>query len=421
MASDADDPARRRVGRRSWPSRPTPKPARREGGQAEPRRVATARAGARWRGGARGPAPPACRRRSWRRSCRRPPAARARRSGTPCSPPPRTPPARPADRRRRDEVARPRRRARAARAARQPRPSAVTQRIAPARSSRPANGARVARARPAPAARAAAATSAARGRPRSARRSPGRSSEQPPGAREVHGERRGGAHGGVERLLARRPARVQHHQRARVGVGDQPPLHHLAAAGDGRPVDARRGRALAVGAQRVELELGALDGERRPVGLDAGAAAGRARPPASSGSIRGSTSTSAGSRGDRRARPGRAGRAIASRVGSSQRRPRRAKRTSIRTRRGAPGRARAAGGRAAARPARRRAAGSRPRLDVRRTGSGCSSSTVRASRRAVDGRAPCAASPPRRPTPAPSSSERDAGHVQRRRVERGGR
>ena len=60
-----------------------------------------------------------------------------------------------------------------------------------------------------------------------ARRSPGRSREQPRGAAEVHAQRGGGAKRLVERLPRRRPARVDHHERAQVDVGDQPALDHL--------------------------------------------------------------------------------------------------------------------------------------------------------------------------------------------------
>ena len=73
---------------------------------------------------------------------------------------------------------------------------------------------------------------------------------------EVHGQRGGGADGGVERLGRLRRARVEHDQRPRVGLGDQLALHQPGAAGEGRPVDARGGRALAVRAQAVDLGLG---------------------------------------------------------------------------------------------------------------------------------------------------------------------
>ena len=49
---------------------------------------------------------------------------------------------------------------------------------------------------------------------------------------------------------------VQHHQRGGVELRHEPALDHLAAPGHGRPVDARRRRPLAVGAQAVDLELG---------------------------------------------------------------------------------------------------------------------------------------------------------------------
>ena len=80
------------------------------------------------------------------------------------------------------------------------------------------------------------------------------------GAGQVHAQRRRGAHGGVEVLLARGPARVEDDERARVAVGAQPALHELAAAGEPGPEDARRRRAGPVGPQAVEVDLG---GDRR--------------------------------------------------------------------------------------------------------------------------------------------------------------
>ena len=84
-------------------------------------------------------------------------------------------------------------------------------------------------------------------------------------------------------------ARVEHDERPRVGLGDQLALHQPGAARDGRPVDARRGRALAVLAQAVDLGLGR--GDQR----GARVRARRPSPPpavARTGSTRGSTSTS---------------------------------------------------------------------------------------------------------------------------------
>jgi hypothetical protein len=80
------------------------------------------------------------------------------------------------------------------------------------------------------------------------------------GAGQVHAQRRGGAHGRVEVLLARGPAGVEDDERARVAVGAQPALHELAAARQSRPEDARRRGAGPVGPQAVEVDLG---GDRR--------------------------------------------------------------------------------------------------------------------------------------------------------------
>ena len=101
------------------------------------------------------------------------------------------------------------------------------------------------------------------------RRSPGSRSAQPPAwpGRRTATRRRARRRRGP-RAAGR--ARVEHDQRARIAVGAQAALHELAAAGQARPVDPRRGRALAVGAQAVEVDLG---GHRR-----APAAAGQPVP-----------------------------------------------------------------------------------------------------------------------------------------------
>ena len=128
------------------------------------------------------------------------------------------------------------------------------------------------------------------------RRSPGSRRLQPPARRQMEAERARRPHGLVERLLARGPRGVQHDQRRRVGVGHEPALHQLARARDSRPVDARGGRALAVGAQGVELELGGevVQPVAGAVVLAAGKELRPAPPPpaARTGSIRGSTISS---------------------------------------------------------------------------------------------------------------------------------
>ena len=184
-----------------------------------------------------------------------------------------------------------------------------------------------------------------------------------------------------------------------------------------RPVDARRGRALAVLAQPVDLRLRRRDQRGARVGADAVAAAGRgahreharqhehlvdaARPRTTRwASPNGSRSTSAG--------------------GASTRRPRRANVTSdahprARAARGDARPARAAAARRSSRAAAA-AARARPRS---RTGSGSSSATLRAPISRVHRRAPRAerrSTPPRRA----EQDERRAGDVQRLGVERPG-
>ena len=75
------------------------------------------------------------------------------------------------------------------------------------------------------------------------------------GRRQVDADRGRRANRGVKRVLIGRIEPVQHHERRRVGAGDQPVLHHLAGAGHGRPVDARRWAAVAVRTQPVDLEV----------------------------------------------------------------------------------------------------------------------------------------------------------------------
>ena len=233
---------------------------------------------------------------------------------------------------------------------------------------------------------------------------------------EVHGQRRGGAHRGVERLLRRRRARVEDDQRARVGLGDQLALHQPGAAGERRPVDARGGRALAVLAQAVDLGLGGGDQRRAGVRGDAVAAArGRAdreharqhehlvgvRRPVTTRWARpnGSRSTSAG--------------------GASTRRPRRANVTSTRTRarRRPGGQPHGLGQQRLVDPAGRQrqapALAPRSRTAAAPPRRRCARRAVRRIARAPRRRAPIQAA-----APAPSSTQRRAGDVERLGVER---
>ena len=116
-------------------------------------------------------------------------------------------------------------------------------------------------------------------------------------AREVEADRARRAHGLVERLLARGPRGVQHDQRRRVGVGHEPALHQLARPGHRRPVDARGGRALAIGPQARPARAprrGRGAGTPAPWCSPPGRALRPAPPPpaASTGSMRGSTISS---------------------------------------------------------------------------------------------------------------------------------
>ena len=115
--------------------------------------------------------------------------------------------------------------------------------------------------------------------------------DRPPVARQQHGaavlpsephaQRCGGPHRLVQGLLVRGAGRVHHDQRGGVELRDEAALQHLAVARNGRPVDARGGRALPVCAQPVDLELGGggvepppREARRRPEpGLGAGARA----------------------------------------------------------------------------------------------------------------------------------------------------
>ncbi len=99
--------------------------------------------------------------------------------------------------------------------------------------------------------------------------------------RQVQAQGRRRPHGHVQRLLRRRLRSVQHHQRRRVAVGREPALEHLPAARHGRPVDPRGWRALAVGPQPVEVQLGggavhAPPQRRAAASVGIGAAARRA-------------------------------------------------------------------------------------------------------------------------------------------------
>ena len=83
-----------------------------------------------------------------------------------------------------------------------------------------------------------------------------------------------------------RRARVEHDERPRVGLGDQLALHQPGAAREGRPVDARGGRALAVLAQAVELGLGRGDQRRAGVRGDRRRRRPRSRAPGGSAAAR---------------------------------------------------------------------------------------------------------------------------------------
>ena len=131
------------------------------------------------------------------------------------------------------------------------------------------------------------------------RRSPGSRIAQPLArARWTHSDARG-AHRHVERLRARGRRGVEHHQRRRVELRHEPALEHLAAAGHGRPVDAR-GRASPRGrrAARRSRARRSTASSRRPGAARARRRSRRAPAPAPpppgaiTGSTRGSTSTS---------------------------------------------------------------------------------------------------------------------------------
>ena len=172
------------------------------------------------------------------------------------------------------------------------------------------------------------------------RRSPGRRIAQPPWrASQTHSDAAARtALSSASSLAGRR--RVEHDQRGGVELGDQPPLEHLAAAGHRRPVDARGGRALAVRSQPVDLELGGrrVEPPARQPGLGAAAAAvasarPRCRPARSPARCAAGRAPPPRLRRPARARTVRSGSRITSRPGSRIRRPRREKRTLIRSRR----------------------------------------------------------------------------------------
>ena len=228
----------------------------------------------------------------------------------------------------------------------------------------------------------------------------------------------------VQRLLRRRPRRVQHHQGRRVAVCGEPALEHLAAARHRRPVDARCRRALAVGAQPVQVQLGrgaVHPAAQRRTATAVGVRAATRRP---AGALPPPPARRAAAPAALVARPvwsawrtaSRSGSWIESRPGSSTRRPRRAKRTSMRTLAGeaarqpqrlgeqrvvqlAPGRGHQR--RAAARAAAGRAAPPPP----------CAGREPGGSRR------PCAASPTHSAEPSASRPMRHPGHQQRGGVE----
>ena len=236
--------------------------------------------------------------------------------------------------------------------------------------------------------------------------------QQQPAARaagEVHGQRGGGAHGGVERVRrSRRRA-----GRARRAAASRPRRSACAPsspppARDARPVDARGGRALDVLAQAVELGLGGRGQQRARVR----AACPRRRPSRRRTGVharehqhlvgvrRASTRVSASPSGSRSTSDG----------GASTRRPRRPKVTSMRSARARAGpRVSATGSRAAA--ARRCSpggSGQRPATASMRTASGslldhaCARRASRCTRRAPARRAEIQAS---RPAPSSSSAE----------------
>ena len=123
---------------------------------------------------------------------------------------------------------------------------------------------------------------------------PGSSSAQPPSRRRcTHSDAAArSARSSASSLPGGRGS--THDQRQPIGIGDQPALHQPSGLGHRRPVDARGGRAGAVGADRVDLHRRDLRGPSRPHGVPWRAIP--ARPRVSTGSTRGSTSTSVGRR-----------------------------------------------------------------------------------------------------------------------------
>ena len=107
-----------------------------------------------------------------------------------------------------------------------------------------------------------------------ARRSPGSSSEQPLRRAKCTVSEAAARTAPSSASCEAGRARVEHHERPRVGLRDQLALHQPVAAGERRPVDARGGRAGPVLAQAVELGLGGGDQRRAGVGRRGVAAAG---------------------------------------------------------------------------------------------------------------------------------------------------
>ena len=90
----------------------------------------------------------------------------------------------------------------------------------------------------------------------SGRRSPGSKQVTAAGTAELDAERGGGAHRPLPVAGVGPAARIEDDEGPRLAAGDQAPLDHLAGASHGRPVDPRRGAAVAVRPQTVDLELG---------------------------------------------------------------------------------------------------------------------------------------------------------------------
>ena len=223
---------------------------------------------------------------------------------------------------------------------------------------------------------------------------------------EVDGERRGGAHGGVERLLGR-PARAG---RARSAAASRPPRSACA------PSSPRRARRSASGCATPASPRGAPAGRRSPSRPARSARRGRARqipsPPPEVARTREHArehehlvGVVAADHPLRRARTGRAGRARAGRARGGRARP---KVTSTRTRARPRPVLRRTGSASSGSSIQPGGSGSRPRRASTRSGSGWSSSTLRPPELADD------ASRPRRRARSTRRSRRRAGSAPRR-------